>query len=148
VNLPKLAVRVCANLLSCGLAVLLLTGCAALEPLALSPEAAANEPRPPLSTTNVQLSQANFHVQKLNAEGHSNGFKLLGLFTIVPATRVKAFKRMYHTAGVQPGSALTPAHIVVEQVEQSYILFSIPQVFVRADFVVFENPPCGEPDDH
>jgi len=46
---------------------------------------------------------------------------------------------MYHNAGVHPGGPLTPAHIVVEQVEESYILFSIPQVFVRADFVVFDK---------
>jgi hypothetical protein len=93
----------------------------------------------------VQLSQANFHVQKLNAEGHSNGFKLLGLFTIVPATRVKAFSRMYQNAGIHPGGPLTPAHIVVEQTENSFILFSIPQVFVRADFLVFDDPVFCDP---
>jgi hypothetical protein len=71
----------------------------------------------------------------------------LGIFTIVPASRVKAFTRMYDNAKVEPGGPLTPANIAVEQIEQSYILFSIPEVHVRGDFVVFESSPGSKPDD-
>ena len=95
--------------------------------------------------TTVKLSQSNFHTQKLSAVGHDHGFKLLGLFTIVPASRVKAVNRMYQNGGVQPGGPLTPANIVIEQDEQFFILFSIPEVHVRADFVVFENTSTNAP---
>ena len=115
--------------------------------LALTPDPGATAPEAPRTITTVKLAQANFHVQKLNAIGHDQGFKLLGLFTIFPASRVKAMTRMYDHAKVEAGGPLTPANITVEQIEQSYILFSIPEVYVRADFVVFESPPCEDPDD-
>jgi hypothetical protein len=116
-----------------------------LTSLALAPDAPASAPEAPRTITTVKLSQANYHVQKLNVMGHDNGFKLFGLFTIVPPSRVKAFTRMYQSAEVQPGSPLTPANLAIEQIEQNYILFSIPQVFVRADFVVFEPPRLVAP---
>ena len=47
---------------------------------------------------------------------------------------------MYQNSHIVPEGPLTPAHIVVEQIENSFVLFSIPQVFVRADFVIFEKP--------
>jgi len=145
VNLKELAGRVCVTLLVCGLAALSLTGCAGLTALALTPDPAGSAPEAPRTITTVKLSQANYHVQRLNVTGQDHGFKLLGLFTIVPASRVKAFTRMYHSAKIEPGGPLTPANIAVEQIEQSYILFSIPEVHVRADFVVFENTPPSEP---
>ncbi len=132
------------DLLVCGLAALL-TGCASLTSLATTPDAPANAPEAPRTITTVKLSQSNFHAQKLNVQGRDQGFKLFGLFTIVPASRVKAFKRMYHNAGVKPGSALTPANILIEQTEDSFILFSIPHVYVRADFVVFDDPLDCDP---
>jgi hypothetical protein len=131
----------------CGLALPLLTGCSSLTALALTPDPGATAPEAPRTITTVKLAQANFHTQKLNAMGHDQGFKFLGLFTIFPASRVKAFTRMYQSAKVEAGGPLTPANIVIEQIEQSYILFSIPEVYVRADFVVFESPPCDDPDD-
>ena len=140
VNLRKLAGRVGVNLLVCGLGAPVLTGCASLTALALSPDPGANAPEAPRTITTVKLAQANFHVRKLNAIGHDHGFKFLGLFTIVPASRVKAMTRMYDNANIEPGGPLTPANITVEQIEQSYILFSIPEVYVRGDFVVFEKP--------
>ncbi len=140
VNLRKFVVGVCVNLLACGLAAPLLTGCAGLTALALAPDPNAGNPEAPRTITDVKLAQANFHTQKLNAIGHDQGFKLLSLFTIVPASRVKAMTRMYDNAKVEAGGPLTPANIAVEQIEQSYILFSIPEVYVRGDFVVFEKP--------
>jgi hypothetical protein len=143
VNLLKLAGRGCVNLLLCGTAALLLTGCASLTSLLLTPDPPGSPPEAPRTITTVKLSQSNFHAQKLNVTGRDQGFKLLGLFTIVPASRVKAVTRMYQHAGIQPGGPLTPANIFVEQIESFYILFSIPHVYVRADFVVFDDsPPC------
>jgi hypothetical protein len=147
VNLWKLAGKVCVSALLCGLTLPLLTGCSSLTALALTPDPAAAAPEAPRTITTVKLAQANFHTQKLNAIGHDQGFKLLGLFTIFPASRVKAFTRMYNNAKVEAGGPLTPANIAVEQIEQSYILFSIPEVFVRADFVVFEDQLECDPDD-
>jgi hypothetical protein len=144
-NLLKLAGRVCVSLLLCGLVALLLTGCASLTALALAPDPNAGNPEAPRTITTVKLAQANFHTQKLNAIGYDHGFKLLSLFTIVPASRVKAMTRMYDNAKVEAGGPLTPANITVEQIEQSYILFSIPEVHVRGDFVVFDRPPTGQP---
>ncbi len=135
----------CTRLFACALAAVLLAGCSVLEPLALTPDPPASAPEAPRSLTTVKLAQANFHVQKLSAVGHDHGFKLLGLFTIVPASRVKAVNRMYKNGGVQPGGPLTPANIVIEQDEQFFILFSIPEVHVRADFVVFENTSTNAP---
>jgi hypothetical protein len=140
VMLWKLAGRICVNLLVCGLAAPLLTGCAGLTALALAADPNAGKTEAPRTITTVKLAQANFHTQKLNAIGHDHGFKLLSLFTIVPASRVKAMTRMYDNAKVEAGGPLTPANIAVEQIEQSYILFSIPEVYVRGDFVVFEKP--------
>jgi hypothetical protein len=116
-----------------------------LTALALAPDPNSGAPEAPRTITMVKLEQANFHVQKLNAIGHDQGFKLLSLFTIVPASRVKAITRMYEHAKVEAGGPLTPANITVEQIEQSYILFSIPEVYVRGDFVVFEKPPSDKP---
>ena len=144
-NLQKLAGKVCVKLVGCGLAVSLLTGCASLTSLALAPGSPAGAPEAPRSITTVKLAQSNFHTQKLDVEGRDQGFKLFELFTIVPASRVKAFRRMYQHAEVQPGSALTPANILVEQTEDSFILFSIPHVYVRADFVVFDDPLDCDP---
>src|SRR5271170_4631471 len=84
VNRRRLAGRICVNLLLCGLMAPMLTGCAALTSLALMPDPAASSPEAPRTITTVKLSQANYHVQKLNVTGHDYGFKLLGLFTIVP----------------------------------------------------------------
>jgi hypothetical protein len=51
---------------------------------------------------------------------------------------------MYDHAKIEPGGPLTPANITVEQIEQSYILFSIPEVYVRGDFVVFDDVAPGK----
>ncbi len=135
------------KLTGCGLAALLLTGCASLTSLALAPDPVASAPEAPRTITTVKLAQSNFHAQKLNVEGRDQGFKLFELFTIVPASRVKAVRRMYQNAEVQPGGALTPANILIEQTEDSFILFSIPHVYVRADFVVFDDTLDCEPGD-
>jgi hypothetical protein len=146
VNLKKLAGGVCANVLLCGLVAVLVTGCSAMTSLLLTPDPAGSAPEAPRNMTTVKLSQANYHVEKLNLTGQDHGFKLLGLFTIVPASRVKAFTRMYQAANIPAGGALAPANILVEQYESFYILFSIPEVHVRADFVVFDDTRPHKPE--
>src|SRR5450432_2766027 len=99
-NLAKLAGRVGVSLLLCGLAAVLLTGCASLTSLLLTPDPAGSAPEAPRTITTVKLSQANYHTEKLNVTGEDHGFKLLGLFSIVPASRVKAITRMYQAANI------------------------------------------------
>ena len=114
-------------------------GCAPLQALtSLLPH--ANGSTPPLTATTVELKEANYTVLKYNVVGQSTGFSLLGIITIVPSSRVKAFTRMYQNAGVRPGDLATPAHIVVDESDPYFILFSLPKVNVRADFVVFHEP--------
>lgn len=144
-NLLKTAGRVCASVLLCGVAAVLLTGCASLTALLLTPDPAGSSPEAPRTITTVKLSQANYHAERLNVTGQDHGFKLLGLFTIVPASRVKAFTRMYQSANIPPGGPLAPANILVEQYEEFYILFSIPEVHVRADFVLFDDARVRKP---
>jgi hypothetical protein len=146
-NLQKLTGGGCAKLLLCAVATVSLTGCASLTSLLLTPEPAGSAAEAPRTITTVKLSQANYHTEKLNVTGQDHGFKLLGLFTIVPVSRVKAVTRMYQTANIPPGGPLAPANILIEQYESFYILFSIPEVHVRADFVVFEDTLDCEPDD-
>jgi hypothetical protein len=52
---------------------------------------------------------------------------------------------MYQSANIPPGGPLAPANILVEQYEEFYILFSIPEVHVRADFVVFDDARVRKP---
>ncbi len=132
--------------LLCGAIALSQTGCASLSALAMTPDPTAPDFRPPLSETEMELKQANFHIVRANISGHSNGFKLLGLFTIVPPTKTKAFKQMYKNSHIVPEGPLTPVHIVVEAVDNSFVLFSIPQIYVRADFVIFDKPTGSPPE--
>ena len=121
------------------IAVTLLAGCAPLASLtSLLPGRGAAAPEP-LTTTTVQLSQNNYTVQKWNIVGTSTGFRLLGFITIVPATRVKALTQMYKIAALDVGHATAPANILIEDSDSYFILFSIPRVRSRADFVEFET---------
>ena len=96
--------------------------------------------------TDVRLTRQNFRVVKLDVVGETWGFKLFGLFTIVPATEVRAFQRMYKAAQLPRDAPIAPVHVLVEQQEISLILFSIPQTYVRADFIEFyDDQPQGCP---
>jgi len=128
----------------CGL--LFFTGCAAVAPLEttlISPNSPlANDQ--PLTLTWVRLSENNFQLIKTNVVGESWGFKLFSLFTIVPATKVKAFARMYRAAQLPMNTPTAPVHLLVEQTESGFLLFSIPETYVRADFVMFTPQPTPE----
>ncbi|HUJ10396.1 MAG TPA: hypothetical protein VL171_10245 [Verrucomicrobiae bacterium] len=97
----------------------------------------------PLTTTTLQLNQANYIVQKYNVVGQGTSFRLLGLITIIPAMRVKAFTKMHEKAGLKPGGRATPAHLLVEESNPYFLLFSIPRVRVRTDFIMFQTKQTG-----
>jgi hypothetical protein len=87
--------------------------------------------------TLVKLDQPNFIVVRTNVVGRCKGFTLFGLFSIVPAKYTTAMNRLYSQAALQPGRSQTLAQIMVERSSTSLILFSFPEVAVRADVVEF-----------
>jgi hypothetical protein len=119
--------------------VALTNGCAALAALPIgslvgSPNTAALQIN---NTTEVRLQERNFIVIKTNVMGHSSGFSLLGVVTIVPARFTKAMNRLYTQAEMQPGRPQTLANLIMEQNSTFWILFSIPRTSIRADVIEF-----------
>ena len=116
----------------------LVGGCAAVAPVASSMTGSLGQPPVQANThTAVNLSEGNFVVVKTNVIGRSKGFSLLGLITVYPATTTKAMSRLYAEAGMQEGRPKTMAHLVIEHSSMYFILFSIPEITVRADIVQF-----------
>jgi len=121
--------------------IILLTGCAALAPLAvpLIPNGSANAEFH--SATTVKLERKNFTVVKTNVVGEARGFSLLGIITLKPARFSEATDRLYEHAEMRPGQAQTLANTVVERSSTFLILYSIPRVSIRADVVEFVPEP-------
>jgi ribulose-phosphate 3-epimerase len=133
-------------------------GCAAASALPIasligSPNAAGLEIH---SETDIRLETANFIVTQTNVVGQSEGFSLLGVLTIVPAKFTVAMNRLYAQAAMERGRPQTLANLVVEKNGPYYILFSLPQITVRADVIEFipaavtnipaRPPAVGPPD--
>ena len=115
-------------------------GCAGLAAYPLSSTPALLSPAGAVeihNQTQVRLDQDNFVTVKTNASGKSKGFALLGLITIVPAKFSTALDRCYVQAGIESGTPQTLANVVMERNTTYWILFSIPEVSVRADVVEF-----------
>jgi hypothetical protein len=93
----------------------------------------------------VRLQEANFAVVRTNLVGSSKGFKLLGFITLRPATLTEAMNQLYASAEVEGGRPQTFVHLIIEHSGIYVILFSIPEVTVRADLVEFI--PGGQPDE-
>jgi hypothetical protein len=74
--------------------------------------------------------------------GRSTGFSLLGLIPIIPPKFTKAMSETYAKAGIQEGESKTLANLIVEHSGSYWILFSLPEIIVRADVVQF-NPKTG-----
>jgi hypothetical protein len=118
-------------------------GCAGSAPVASSvagglfgqAQAAVN------SQTSVNLSEANFVVIKTNVVGQAKGFRLLGIIPIYPARLTTAMDRLYAKSDIQVGEAKSLAHLVTEYSATYWILFSFPEVNVRADVVQFHPRP-------
>src|SRR5262249_40038954 len=129
---------------------LLTGGCAGLAAFPLSsatslvttPNAAALELH---NQTEIRLDEANFVMVATNVSGRSRGFALLGFISLVPARFITAMNRLYIDAGMETGRPQTLAGMVVEKSSTYCILFSIPQIEVRADVVEFiTRPPTDE----
>ena len=122
---------------------LLVTGCAAVAPLSSLLTGAGPAASTEVHTqTDVKLQEGNFVLIRTNAVGISKGFKLLGFITLRPATLTQAMDQLYADAQAQHGRPQTLVHLVVEHSGIYVILFSIPQVSVRADLIEFL--PVGE----
>jgi hypothetical protein len=116
-----------------------MTGCAALPVL---PALLGTDPPPTLLTsTTVTQAQRNYRIVKANAVGISKGFKLLGIISLKSASYSKAATMLYKDAGVSEGRAQTLANVLHEKMSTFYILFSLPQVTVRADLIEFIDLP-------
>jgi len=127
-------------------ASLVLGGCAAVSPVPLSSLLPQSGPNLEVhSQTSIKLEQANFAVVKTNLNGRCKGFALLGIITITPARYTTAMDRLYSQAEMQAGRPQTLANLAVERSSAYLILFSIPQVVVRADLVEFVAEPVAAP---
>jgi hypothetical protein len=134
------AVFVFPGVFFCFLAAFL-SGCEAV-----APAASAVSVR---SQTEVKLQDGNFIVLRTNVVGVSKGFRLLGFITLCPATVNEAMNHLYAAAEAQEGRPETLAHLMVEHSGVYVILFSIPEVTVRADLIEFlpaenDTPPPEE----
>jgi hypothetical protein len=113
-------------------------GCAAVSSLPISsilpPTSSAMQSE---SLTSVKLAEGNFVLVKTNVVGRSKGFALLGLIPLVTASSGKAMDRLYAQAEFEVGRPQTLAHIVTDRSGSYFILFSLPQVNIRADVVEF-----------
>lgn len=118
-----------------------LSGCAAVLPAlpalsGLNPTPAGS---PILTTSTVSLSKQNYKIIKANAIGGSEGFSLLGLFTLVSPSYDEAFTNLYQIAGVSEGKAQALANVVYGNSSNFYLLFSLPKITVRADVIEFTD---------
>ncbi len=118
----------------------LLPGCAAVPALpllsGLIPAPAGTQI---LTTSTVNLSRQNYKIVKANAIGSSEGFSLLGLFTVVSPHYEEAFTKLYQSAGVSEGKAQALANVVHENSSNYFILFALPKITVRADVIEFTD---------
>jgi hypothetical protein len=117
-----------------------LCGCTSVSPTGPSILAPFGQAQNPAHIqTSVNLTEGNFTVVKTNLIGHSTGFSLLGLIPIIPPKFTKAMNQMYAKAEIREGESKTLANLIVEHSGSYWILFSLPEIIVRADVVQF-NP--------
>lgn len=117
----------------------LLTGCAAAIPAlpALSGLMPAPVGTQVLTATTVNLSKQNYKITKANAVGSSTGFSFLGLITFKSPTYNEAITKLYQTAGVLEGKSQALVNVVHERNANYFILFALPEITIRADFIEF-----------
>jgi hypothetical protein len=128
------------NLIALLCLALLATGCAGLAAYPISAATSLLSPAGATEIHNqtaVRLEQSNFVVVRTNAVGRSHGFALLGIITMVPAKFSTAVDRFYISAAIEPGKPQAVVDVVVEKTSTYWILFSIPEISIRADVVEF-----------
>jgi hypothetical protein len=89
--------------------------------------------------TQVDLSKNNYKIVKANAIGVSRGFNFLGIIPIVPPTYTRAMSDLYSKASITEGSAQALINVTQERSTLYLILFSIPELTVRADVIEFHD---------
>jgi len=92
---------------------------------------------PHTTDTKVDLSKNNYRIIKANAIGKSSGFKLLGIIPIISPKYTKAMKDLYSEIGISEGKARALVNVTQERSSIYLILFSIPELTVRADIIEF-----------
>lgn len=125
----------------------LLTGCAAAIPAlpALSGLMPAPVGTQVLTATTVNLSKQNYKITKANAVGSSMGFSFLGLISFKSPSYNEAITKLYQTAGVLEGKALALVNVIHERNSNYFILFALPEINVRADFIEFTGDAVSAP---
>jgi len=108
------------------LAAAVLTGCAR-----------ATVSTQPGTATTVSLNQKNYRMVKPNVIGASYGFTLLGIIPMWRPNRTNAMSDCYAKLPDAEGRTITPANVLEERSSTYLILFSIPKVTVRTDFIEF-----------
>ena len=127
------------------LVLVLVTGCTALPPLPFILPSVSGQV-PVLPVTSVSLTERNYRIVKTNVVGTSRGFALLGLITVKPPDYTEAFAQLYQAGGVSAGKALALINIVQQSSAPYFILFSLPEITLRADVVEFvETLPPHKP---
>jgi hypothetical protein len=118
----------------------LLCGCTSVSPASPSILAPFGQAQNPAHIqTSINLTEGNFTVVKTNLICHSEGFSLLGFIPIIPPKFTKAMNELYAKAEIQEGESKTLANMIVEHSGSYWILFSLPEITVRADVVQFNS---------
>jgi hypothetical protein len=124
------------------------SGCAGMAAAPISSATSLLSPAGAVEIHNqtvVRLDQDNFVVVKTNAAGKCRGFSLLGIIAMAPAKFSTALDRCYAHAAIESGKPQTLVNVVMERNTTYWILFSVPEVSVRADVVEFV--PAESPDE-
>ena len=119
---------------------LLGTGCALPLP-AVAPQVGGGQQGALQAQTNVTLARANYRVVKTNVVGTDWGVYFLGVFPIVSPDYVKALKKLYKAGDVTAGKPLALANVIQQHTAPFFILFSVPEITLRADVVEFTQTP-------
>lgn len=133
------------NRVSLLLVASMLGGCAALPSLFQLPGGGGDSTQI-LMSTSVGLSKDNYKIVKANAIGESWGISLLGLIPVKTPYYTEAITQIYQQGGEMEGKPRALVNIVHQQSSNFYLLFSMPEITVRADVVEFVPPP--EESDH
>lgn len=121
------------KLITAGLALAILTGCA------------SNRTVTGASTqTAVALNQSNYRVLKAGAIGKSYGFRLLGILPFASASVSRARANMYKNLGVDiQGKSVALANTTEDKSGVYLILCYIPIRTVQADVIEYVQPPAA-----
>jgi hypothetical protein len=132
------------TILVTGVGTVLLTGCAS----------SGGGRYDQTSTTDVNLTQGNYKVVKVNATGSSSGFRLLGLIPFSHPSYSEAKTDLYDSLGENlTGRSIALSNQSEDRSSLYLILFSIPKITISADIIEFNDrgkpavQPIAQPTD-